>query len=183
MRATGRRRAGAVALLLLCAAAPCADAGMRRADKAAVIQLFKLLGGPYWTENEGWDPDGGADPCDFETRWYGLGCIDPCDIYRDGPECYFGRATALTLRDNNLTGSITNWTGVGDLHNLTWVDFSLNEISGTLPAEFGNIQNIESACCLSLSSPLSPFSAEPGPRALGPRAQGSEPPPSPPRQC
>ena len=117
--------------------------GVRYADKQALISLFKLLGGQYWTNNHGWDPDGGADPCDVRNRWHGVGCIDPCDIYRDGPTCAFGRITALTLRDNNLTGSITNWTGVGDLHNLSWIDFSGNSISGSLPEEIGQVQNIE----------------------------------------
>ena len=55
----------------------------------------------------------------------------------------FGRITALTLRDNNLTGSITNWTAVGQLTNLSWIDLSLNDISGSLPAEMGDIQGIE----------------------------------------
>ena len=105
----------------------------RRADKAALIDFFMLLGGPHWYNNDGWDPDGGADPCAFHSRWRGVGCIDPCDIYRDGPTCAFGRITALNLRDNNLTGSITNWTGVGDLHNLSWIDLSVNEISQTFP--------------------------------------------------
>ena len=129
-------------LLLVCCL-PLVHSGMRRADRAALVQLFRLLGGPYWTHNEGWDPDGGTDPCDMNTRWRGVGCIDPCDFYRDGADCAFGRVTALNLRDNNLTGSITNWTGIGDLHNLTYLDMSLNAISGSLPAEIGQIQNIE----------------------------------------
>ena len=77
------------------------------------------------------------------SRWYGVGCIDPCDLYRDGPSCAFGRVTALTLRDNNLTGSITNWTEVGELNNLSWADLSVNAISGSLPAEIGQVMNIE----------------------------------------
>lgn len=119
------------------------DGLARRADKEALLHFFRLLGGPHWFNNDGWDPDGGADPCSFEGRWHGVGCIDPCDIYRDGPSCAFGRITALNLRDNNLTGSITNWTGIGDLNNLTWIDLSVNSISGSLPAEIGNIQNVE----------------------------------------
>ena len=31
----------------------------------------------------------------------------------------------------------------GELNNLTWLDLSLNSISGSLPTEFGRIQNIE----------------------------------------
>ena len=128
---------------LLLASLPLAQSLARKADKAALIHLFKLLGGPHWTKNDGWDADGGTDPCDVRHRWFGVGCIDPCDIYRDGDSCAYGRITALSLRDNNMTGSITNWTGIGDLHNLSWIDFSVNSISGSLPAEIGNIQNIE----------------------------------------
>jgi len=129
-------------LLMLFAAL--AASKMRRADKAAIVHFFKLMGGEHWYKNDGWDVEpGGSDPCDLRTHWTGMGCLDPCDIYRDGPDCAFGRVTALYLRDNNLTGSLTNWTGIGDLHNLTWLDLSVNMISGTLPAEIGNIQNIE----------------------------------------
>ena len=124
----------------LAARATCA---VRRAAVQSLIEFYKQLGGPYWTNNDGWDPDGGADPCDPKARWYGVGCIDPCDIYRDGPSCAFGRITALTLRDNNISGPITNWTLVGELNNLTWIDLSVNDIHGSMPAEFGRIMNIE----------------------------------------
>jgi hypothetical protein len=64
---------GFVALLLV-GYAPLVTPLARKADKAALIDLFKLLGGPHWTNNDGWDPDGGADPCEVEQRWYGVGC-------------------------------------------------------------------------------------------------------------
>jgi len=115
---------------------------VRVADRKALEQLYKLLGGPHWLKNDGWDMDGGGDPCDIHNRWHGVGCIDPCNTWLDGPDCAFGRVTSIILRDNNLTGSITNWTGVGDLHNLTWIEMGFNSISGTLPREIGNIQNL-----------------------------------------
>lgn len=115
---------------------------IRTPDLDALLELFKFMGGMHWDRNEGWDPEGQTDPCNFDEHWFGVGCIDPCDIYRDGPDCKAGRVTALTLRKNNLTGSITNWTSVKHLANLTWLDMSMNRISGTLPAEFGYIQNI-----------------------------------------
>ena len=115
---------------------------IRTPDLDALLELFKFMGGMHWDRNEGWDPEGQTDPCNFDEHWFGVGCIDPCDIYRDGPTCKAGRVTALTLRKNNLTGSITNWTSVKHLANLTWLDMSMNRISGTLPAEFGYIQNI-----------------------------------------
>ena len=67
-------------------ATPFTRRSLARAEEA-LIELFKLTNGPGWTNNDGWDPDGGADPCDNKNRWYGVGCIDPCDIYRDGPDC------------------------------------------------------------------------------------------------
>ena len=112
-------------------------------DKLALQDFFKSMDGARWHHNDHWDAEGGNDPCNFDTHWYGVGCIDPCDIYRDGYNCKAGRITALTLHDNNMTGSISNWTRVGALTNLTWVDLSWNQISGSLPAEFGNIKNIE----------------------------------------
>ena len=115
---------------------------IRTPDLDALLELFKFMGGMHWDRNEGWDPEGQTDPCNFDEHWFGVGCIDPCDIYRDGPDCKAGRVTALTLRKNNLTGSITNWTSVKHLANLTWLDMSMNRISGTLPAEFGYIQNL-----------------------------------------
>ena len=112
-------------------------------DKLALQDFFKFMDGARWHHNDHWDAEGGNDPCNFDTHWYGVGCIDPCDIYRDGYNCKAGRITALTLHDNNMTGSISNWTRVNSLTNLTWVDLSWNHISGSLPAEFGNIKNIE----------------------------------------
>ena len=59
----------------------------------ALVSLFDLTGGRYWTRNDGWDPAEGSDPCDMATRWHGVGCIDPCDYYRDG-ELHFTLSVA-----------------------------------------------------------------------------------------
>ena len=139
----GTTRIGVRAWLLLALCACGVHAGCRTPDKRALQDFFKYMDGARWHHNDHWDPEGGNDPCNFDTHWYGVGCIDPCDIYRDGYECRAGRITALTLHDNNMTGSISNWTGIGALNNLTWIDFSWNKISGSLPAEFGEIMNIE----------------------------------------
>ena len=130
-------------LLLLAAFLSGASGACYTPDKLALQDFFKFMDGARWHHNDHWDAEGGNDPCNFDTHWYGVGCIDPCDIYRDGYNCKAGRITALTLHDNNMTGSISNWTRVNSLTNLTWVDLSWNHISGSLPAEFGNIKNIE----------------------------------------
>ena len=56
---------------------------------------------------------------------------DPCLRVRTVTPQPFNHS-ALTLHDNNMTGSISNWTGIGALNNLTWIDFSWNKISGSL---------------------------------------------------
>ena len=72
------------------------------------------------------------------TPWYGVSCSDPCDDYLDGDACYHGRATALRLRQNGLSGKL-NWTGVGEMANLTYVDLAYNSIGGALPTELGRL--------------------------------------------
>jgi len=64
-------------------------------------------------------------------------------MYLDGATCTAGRITALTLHDNNMTGSLSNWSQVGELRNLTWLDLSYNRISGSIPPELGLVNNVE----------------------------------------
>ena len=37
------------------------------------------------------------DPCSWNTRWHGVGCIDPCYAPTDGDNCAFGRVTMINL--------------------------------------------------------------------------------------
>ena len=124
-----------VALLILPAAAR-----IRQSDRDALYRLYELTGGAHWQQNTNWEPEG--DPCVRSHRWAGVGCIDPCDRWRDGETCDFGRVTALNLDGNNLTGSLTLWTEVGELTNLSIVDMSFNALSGSLPTELGRINNL-----------------------------------------
>merc|ERR1712167_147787 len=84
-----------------------------------------------------------ANPCDSTARWYGVGFMDPCDAYRDGETCRAGRITGLNLGSNNLTGAINDFRKIGDLTNLTFLDFSNNSIGGNLPTQIGRINNVE----------------------------------------
>ena len=82
------------------------------------------------------------------SPWFGVGCHDPCDDYLDGYECAAGRAASLVLHDNNLRnapgwGSFHEWTGLGQLRNLTWLDLSHNEIGGSLPTQIGRLKNVD----------------------------------------
>ena len=83
--------AGAMALHLAFVVLPAPAVGrIRTPDLDALLELFKFMGGMHWDRNEGWDPEGQTDPCNFDEHWFGVGCIDPCDIYRDGPDCKAG---------------------------------------------------------------------------------------------
>ena len=103
----------------------------RRQDKAALLTFFRLLGGDFWHRNDGWDPSGSSDPC--SVRWHGVGCVDPCDPLLDGHDCFFGRIVSISLDDNNLTGSLAEWTELGELHNLSTLELPNNAIGGHIP--------------------------------------------------
>jgi len=153
----------------LCLALAPSCARVRPAERAALWHLYELTNGANWTSAENWspmDPDEPAagDPCrktrsavpyrvsdaatsalvpglHYEpTPWYGVGCIDPCDDYLDGPNCTAGRVVSIRLRDNNLEGELTSWVGVGELRNLSYVDLSYNSINGSLPTEIGRVR-------------------------------------------
>ena len=104
----------------------------RAADKAALLSLWTLFNGSEWHNTLGWDPGGVSDPC--LHRWYGVGCEDPCDLYLDGEECYYGRIVSINLANNNLTGRLSDWTAIGALHNLSYLDLSYNHLHGEIPS-------------------------------------------------
>ena len=115
---------------------------VRPGDRDALFQLYELAGGRIWRANKNWRADG--DPCAVSTRWVGVGCIDPCERWHDGPDCHLGRVTALALDANLLAGDISNWTLVGELQNLTVIDLSDNALRGALPTQIGKLRNLES---------------------------------------
>ena len=114
--------------------------GCRHADRAALLALYDALGGASWLHNTNWSP--AADPCGIATRWYGVGVHDPCDRWRDGDACAVGRITSLYLEGNGLLGDLGNWTQFGVLSNLSLVDFSWNDLLGTVPTELGGVRNL-----------------------------------------
>jgi hypothetical protein len=122
-------------------------AAIRKGDLLALQSLFRLLGGSNWTHNENWDPEGGSDPC--KVRWRGVGCSDPCDPFLDQhgdddeQHCALGRVLSINLRENNVRGNLSEWTELGNLHNLTLLDLSVNNVSGFLPTELGMVRDLE----------------------------------------
>ena len=137
---------------------------VRLVERDALWSLYGLTNGLTWRVNDGWNIS--TDPCrktaapvphrpqssapvTFTDRtyraalWHGVGCLDPCDDYLDGPSCTAGRISSIMLRNNSLHGDIAEWVGVGELRNLTVLDLSYNSLSGTLPTEFALIRNLD----------------------------------------
>ena len=125
---------------LLLALLPATRTACRHADVDALYWLYEHTDGANWKLNTNWAPH--LDPCYLVSRWVGVGAIDPCDRWRDGPDCAFGRITAVYLGNNGLSGNITGWSGLGELHNLTMLDLSWNNLTGALPTEIGKINTL-----------------------------------------
>jgi hypothetical protein len=50
------------------------------------------------------------DPCSWNTKWHGVGCVDPCYAPTDGDNCVFGRVTMLDLVCRPLSRACAwNW--------------------------------------------------------------------------
>lgn len=81
------------------------------------------------------------DPCSWDTKWYGVGCVDPCYAPTDGDNCVFGRVTAIKLPKNKLAGTIPS-SFFDELINITGIDLSHNSMSGTIPSQIGKIRNL-----------------------------------------
>ena len=133
----------------------------------ALIAIYEALGGEHWLNNANWNISKETtadyllnDPCNRQKRWYGVGCMDPCERYLDdvigtgaetqrltairgsGEGCFAGRITTLNLRRNNLTGHL-NLGDLGELRNLTYLDLSFNQLSGSIPTQIGRIDNLQ----------------------------------------
>jgi len=85
---------------------------------AQILKLFyKSANGDQWKTK--WDFDRG-DYCVF-----------------DGVTCNSGEVTKISLRNNNLSGSIS--TQIGQLNNLEFIRLDGNSISGTIPTQIGQL--------------------------------------------
>ena len=107
-------------------------------DRDILEVLYHATGGPNWTNRKNWLTD---QPLD---EWNGVSV--------DGS----GRVRALTLRVNNLTGSIP--PELGSLTGLEVLDLRWNGLSGSIPLELSSLANL-SGLYLSgneLSGPIPP---------------------------
>ena len=91
-------------------------------DRDILEVLYHATGGPNWTNRKNWLTD---QPLD---EWNGVSV--------DGS----GRVRALTLRVNNLTGSIPPELGI--LTGLEVLDLRWNGLSGSIPLELSSLANL-----------------------------------------
>ena len=92
-------------------------------DRATLVALYEATDGPNWVNSENWLTD---EPL---GEWYGVGT----DVA--------GRVVRLDSYNNALTGPIP--PELGNLANLTGLEFSGNDLSGPIPPELGNLANLE----------------------------------------
>ena len=91
-------------------------------DRAALVALYNATDGPNWERNTYWLSDVPIG------RWYGVGTDDS------------GRVVALDLPHNQLSGELPG--ELGNLTNLTFLQFIGNQLSGEIPEELGNLTNL-----------------------------------------
>ena len=82
------------------------------ADRAALVALYEATDGANWKRSDNWLT--GAPL----STWYGVATDDS------------GRVTALSLRDNGLSGQIPDLSALTNLKEL-WLDY--NQLSGSIP--------------------------------------------------
>ena len=92
-------------------------------DRAVLVALYNATDGDNWTDKENWLSD---EPL---SEWHGITTDDD------------GRVTQISLRENNLIGSIPS--EVGNLTNLTRLILAFNQLSGTIPIELADLSNLE----------------------------------------
>ena len=104
-----------------CTGAPARLPASSPAERAALVALYNATDGPNWTNNGNWLTDAPV------AAWYG--------VTADGR----GRVTRLSLRENGLSGSIPDLSG---LANLTDLHLGANDLSGPIP-DLSALVNLE----------------------------------------
>jgi hypothetical protein len=92
-------------------------------DRAALVALYNATGGADWTDDTNWLGDGPVG------EWYGVTADDG------------GRVTRLSLRENDLTGTIPSV--LGRLTSLERLDLQGNDLTGSIPGELVNLNNLQ----------------------------------------
>jgi len=86
----------------------------------ALVALYDSTDGDNWTNNEGWNVT--STPC----SWYGVSCEN-------------GVVTTIDLDDNNLTGTLPDWSALTSLQELL---LGHNKITETIPG-LSNLTNLK----------------------------------------
>jgi len=105
-------------------------------DEIALLAFFRATGGPAWNERANWATDAPL------AEWLGVEVDEAA------------RVVALTLPENNLTGSIP--PEIGMLGTLKHLHLEGNLLEGRLPREIGELRGLERLGLFdnSLSGPL-----------------------------
>lgn len=91
------------------------------AEYNALVDLYNNTGGGGWANNTGWLDASAAS-------WFGVGVAG-------------GHVSHVYLNQNNLTGSLPS--SLGNLTNMTAIDFRGNQITGAIPAAFGGLLQMQ----------------------------------------
>ncbi|MEN6560320.1 MAG: fibronectin type III domain-containing protein [Acidobacteriota bacterium] len=128
-----RRSSAVLTLFALLALTSALEGAIPASERQALIAFYNATGGDSWGTNSGWktpplDADGFAMP-GTENTWYGV-TVGASNT----------TVTGISLPTNNLIGSLP--AAIGDLTNLTVLNFRHNELSGSLPSSVGNLVNL-----------------------------------------
>lgn len=92
-------------------------------DQEILVAFYHATGGAEWTRRDGWLTDAPT------SAWYGV---------RTNAG---GRVTSLSMRENNLTGSLP--PALGSLPALAHLNLGRNHLDGPLPAELADFSRMQ----------------------------------------
>ncbi len=98
------------------------NAQVKKSDSLTLVDLYNSTNGINWRNHSNWLT---ASPV---STWFGVTVSN-------------GRVAALSLYNNNLSGSIPS--SIGNLTHLQGLFLSLNAITGSIPSTIGNLINLK----------------------------------------